>query len=134
METARKILEEQSYTCVLVSEEQQFTSRDRGVKPLLLWLEKKEDFTGFSAADKVVGKGAAMLYVLLKVKEVYAKVISKSACDTLENAGIRVTYETLVERIRNRTGDGFCPVEEVVLKLQDPVEGLQAIKNRLKTL
>ena len=88
----------------------------------------------YSAADKVVGNGAAFLYVLLKIKEVHANIISKSACMTLKNNNIPVTYDTLVEAIRNRDNTGFCPIEEAVAGISSPDDALVAIRNKLKSL
>ena len=66
---------------------------------------------GADVADKVVGKGAAALMILGRVRQVYADVISSPAYDMLKDAGIDVTYDILVPGIRNRSGSGWCPVE-----------------------
>jgi hypothetical protein len=87
----------------------------RGVKPLVIWLSSGEDFHGFSAADKVIGKATAFLYVLLGVKAVYASVISEGALDVLTKNGIDTQYGCVVEHIINRAGDGICPFEQAVL-------------------
>lgn len=71
MEQARKILEAGSYTCVLRKNDTVFTATERGVKPLVRWLAQGIDVRGFSAADKVVGRATAYLYVLLGVKAVW---------------------------------------------------------------
>ena len=89
---AVEILDKSRYTCVLCRGEQILTTEKRGVLPLVEWLEAGEDLKGFSAADKVVGKGAAFLYVMAGVKEVYASVMSKKAAALLSDYGI----------------DGFC--------------------------
>ena len=62
---AKKLLEKNGYTCVLIKDEKEIFSFERGVKPLLNFIDKGEDFYGFFVADKVVGKAAAFLYVLL---------------------------------------------------------------------
>ena len=54
---ARDLLESGDYTCVLQKGEVSYTSKERGVKPLFDWLESSVDLRGFSAADRVVGKG-----------------------------------------------------------------------------
>lgn len=69
------------WTAVLCRDGELFVSRERGVKPLLDWLDSGRDFRGFSAADKVVGKAAAFLYVLLGVREVRAPVMSGGAAE-----------------------------------------------------
>ena len=76
---AKELLEKENFTCVLWYGEHLYTSRERGVKPLLEWLDQGLDLSSFSAADKVVGKAAAFLYVLLGVSRVYASVISEAA-------------------------------------------------------
>lgn len=119
-----------SYTCVLCKEGVQYTSTERGVKPLLSWLDAGIDLKGFSAADKVVGKAAAFLYVLLEVESVYAVVISEKAKEVLVQYGISVFYDTLVPGIRNRMNTGFCPMEDAVKEMDTPEEALLAIRNK----
>ena len=89
---------------------------------------------GFSAADRVVGKAAAFLYCLLKVSCVYAGVISEPALQVLQAQGIPVFYSTLVPAIKNRTGDGFCPMETAVWDLKDPKKAPDTIRETLKKL
>ncbi len=134
LETARKLMLSENHTCVLCKNEVIFTSDERGVKPLLKWLESDTDLNGFSASDKVVGKAAAFLYVLLGVKEVYALVISEPAREVLIKNGIKTEFETLVPAIRNRTDTDFCPMETAVLGLDDPSNAYLAIKTKLKEL
>lgn len=122
------------YTCVLCKEDIVCTSTERGVKPLLNWLDRGVDLHGFSAADKVVGKAAAFLYVLLGVKEVYAPVMSESAIYTLAGNGVQPHCNQSVKHIINRTGTGFCPMEEVVMDITEPKEAINRIKNRLITM
>ena len=78
LQHAKTLPEDHNYTCVLCKGEQIYTSTKSGVKPLLELLDSPGNFNGFSAADKIVGKAAAMLYVLLGVKEVYAQVLSRA--------------------------------------------------------
>ena len=58
---AKKRLIEGGYTCVVMKNEQIYTSTERGVKPLLAWLDDEVDLQGYSAADKVIGKGADLI-------------------------------------------------------------------------
>lgn len=128
---AIKILNEGGYTCVLCKGNRIYTSTQRGVKSLLDWQDSELDFSGFYAADKVVGKAAAFLYVLLGVKEVYAYVMSMAAIDTLTKNNIQIQYDNSVEKIINRSGTGFCPMEEAVWDIEVPQHAKQAIKNKL---
>ncbi len=131
---AIELLNEGHYTCVLCKGDVLYTSTQRGVKPLLDWLDDKVDLKGFSAADRVVGKGAAFLYVLLGVKEVYAHVMSDEAIRTLAENGIQQQCDVSVKNIINRAGTGICPMEEATREISDPKEALQAIKQRLTEL
>lgn len=131
---ARALLEQGGYTCVLCKEGTAVTDRRRGVKPLLELLDSGADYSGFSAADKVVGKAAAHLYCLLGVRAVYAGVISQRAKAVLEENGIAVTFGTPVPAIRNRAGNGLCPMESTVWDIHDHKEARLAILQTLQKL
>lgn len=134
IEKAKKILSEGGYTCVICSDSDTQTSEQRGVAPLLKWLDDGKKLSEYSAADKVVGKGAAYLYVLLEIKEIYADVISRPAYDTLKGYGISVTYRTMTGAVRNRDNTGFCPIETAVMDIDNPYLALTAIKKKLEEM
>ncbi len=131
---AKSLLASGEYTCVLCNGNKLYTSTLRGVKPLVAWYEEKTDFIGFSAADKVVGRATAFLYLIHGVKEIYAGVISRAALQLLEDNGITAEYATLVDNIINRKGDGICPFEEAVLDITDPNEAYIAIRNKMQQM
>lgn len=131
---AKNILLENDYTCVLYLNGIEYHSNFRGVKPLIDFLESDIDFNGFYAADKVVGAGAAHLYVLLKVKAVWAKVISEKAKKILQENNIAVSFEKQVPYIINRTGDGACPIETAVMGISNSNDAFVTIKQTLKKL
>lgn len=130
----KRLLREGDFTCVIVKGDNVFTSKERGVKPLISLLDADAELSGALAADKVVGKAAAMLYLLLNIKKLYASVISELALDTLTEAGIEVSYETFVPMIRNRTNTGFCPMEQATKDIDDPNEALNAIRKTIVEL
>ncbi len=123
-----------SYTCVLCKDNAIYTSAERGVKPLIGWLDGNIDLKGFSAADKVVGKAAAFLYVLLGVKEVYARVMSEAAIRVFTENGIGCQYDESVKSIINRTKTGMCPMEETVKEISSPTDALTAVRSKLAQL
>ncbi len=131
---AKKILEENGYTCVFIKDENIIVSKERGVKPLLNLLDKEQNLEGYFVADKVVGKAAALLYVLLHVKEIFAFAVSQPAKEILQKNNITIFYKNQVERIENRTKDGFCPMEEAVLSCNAPEKAYFLIKEKLKSL
>lgn len=129
LEQAKKILMEGNYTCVLCGDSGQVhTATARGVRPLLDWLDNGLDVRGFWAADKVVGRATAFLYVLLGVRAVWAGVMSTPAKNALESNGITALCGREVPGIINRRGDGPCPFEEAVLGIEDPEQALSAIR------
>ena len=128
---AKNLLVEGKYTCVAIKGEQIYTSKERGVKPLLAWLDKGINLSGFSVADKVIGNGAAMLYVLLGVKEIYTPVISKPAQRTLQMHGVDTSFDVCVEGICNRTNTGPCPMEAAVEGIVEPEAAVLAIRKKL---
>lgn len=134
LKKAVDLLSEGEYTCVLCKESTIFTSRERGVKPLIEWLSSKTDFRGFCAADKVVGKAAAFLYVLLGVNAVFAPVMSKSAYKILSKNGIESLCDSSVEAIRNRSNTGLCPMEKTVMDIDDPETAFCMIKNKVESM
>lgn len=120
IQKAKDILVKGNYTCVIIKSGMEYKSMERGVKPLLDCLETRGDFEGAYVADKVVGKAAAFLYVLMKVKEIHATVLSKPAYDVLCSNDIIVTYNEMVPAIKNRDNTGFCPMESAVLAINEP--------------
>lgn len=134
LEKAKNALSDGNFTCVVCDGFKEYTSTMRGVAPLLKWLDEGMSLQGFSAADKVVGKGAAYLYILLEVKEIYANVISRPALDTLKKHNIPTSYAILTEAVKNRDNTGLCPIESAVMNIDNPHDALTAIRNKLELL
>ena len=128
---ALSLLETGEYTCVVCRGDETYTAAERGVKPLLNWLDNGPDLHGFCAADRVVGRATAYLYRLLGVREVYARVMSQPAADVLAAGGIPAHTDTMVEGIINRRGTGPCPFEAAVMDIHTPEEALAAIRYKL---
>lgn len=134
LDKAKMLLKKTGSTCVLCGNDVVLTDNRRGVRPLLDLLAGNTSVTGFAAADKVVGKAAAYLYCLLGIGSLYAGIISTPALEVLKHRNIPVEYDILVPGIRNRTGDGPCPMENAVLHIDDPEEALVAIQATLAQL
>ena len=134
LERAKALLSEKGLTCAIVKDGFVYEEKSRGVKPLLTLLERGDCPNGASAADKVVGKAAAYLYVLLGVRCVYAWVVSDLAAEVFERFGIEFACEKRVPMIRNRTDTGFCPMESAVIGIDDPQKAPEAIREKLAEL
>ena len=122
------LLKNEALTLVLYHGGEVIRSHERGVAPLLSLLEGGRDVSRFAAVDKVVGKAAAFLYIALGVKEIYALTLSEAAKYLLLSHSVCVTYETLVPRILNRVGNGYCPMESAVLDQTDIQTAIRKIK------
>ena len=131
---AKALLLDGGYTCVLCGNGQTHCHRERGVLPLLAHVRAGEKLNGFVAADRVVGKAAAFLYVLLEIEELYVGILSRPAADVLRRYGIAVHCDTLTDMIRNRAGDGYCPMEQAVWQIEQPEQAREAIEARLAEL
>ena len=118
----------------MCKEDEILYSDKRGVKPLVDFFESGKNFSGFSAADKTVGAGAAHMYVLFGVKEVWANVISQDGENVLKENSIRVDYEKKVPYIINRLGNDRCPIEKCVQGVSDSKEAFELIKEMVSKL
>ena len=112
-----------------------YCSNEIGVKPILSKLNENIDFyKDADIEDTVVGKAAACLYVLAKIKFVYAHTLSELAKTYLEKNNIPFKYDELVKEIRNRTNTDICPLEKSVIHIDDPVIAKTALENVIQIL
>ena len=135
------------------------SSEERGVRPLLAFFDDtrsaakddarsaaKEDscpgtatehysgrgiLSGATCADKVVGKAPALLYVLLGVKHVYARVTTRDAVRILNGAGIKFDFDNCEDAIMNDEKTDTCPMEKLVADTDDPGEALRLIFDKV---
>lgn len=108
-----------------------FTDDGRGISPMMKLIAQGKDLTGYSAADVIVGKAAAMLFVKAGIVSVYAKTLSQSGMEYLKANGIPCGYDTLTERIIDRSGNDICPMEKAVSGITDPEEAYSALSQAL---
>ena len=134
LERARRLLETEGYTCVLVRGDTVYTSRETGIRPMVGYLSQGTELGGFSAADKIVGKAAAMLFALAGVTALHAEVLSRKGAAILEEYRIAYTCGTLTDEIVNRQGTGPCPMEQAVRDVYELTAALQAVKDTLARL
>lgn len=122
IELAKEIFLKEDMAIVAVKNgEVVFKSKDKGIKPIYtLAREMKEEAFGASIADKVIGKGAALLCGYLGIKEVYASLMSKGGQLVLENYKISYTMERSCSHIMNRDKTDYCPIEKLSLDTEDP--------------
>ncbi|MCD7727192.1 MAG: DUF1893 domain-containing protein [Ruminococcus sp.] len=129
-----ELLKREGFTCVLSDGGNYIKSYERGVSPLVKLICENKNLAGFSAADKIVGKAAALLYAKLKVCEVYADVLSEGAISVFEKYKISCYCSQPTDNILNRQNTGLCPMEQAVLEIDDPDVAFEAIKLKLSEL
>ena len=130
----RERLEAENLTCIAQNGDFILTSRARGIRPLLEWIAQGENLHGACAADRIVGKAAAMLYAFMGVKGVFAEVLSESGLAVLKKYGIYAEYATLTPKIINREGTGLCPMEQTVLTIDEPSAAYAALREKAAQL
>ncbi len=92
----------------------------KSVRPLYdIYLNFKNEMNGAQVADRIIGKAAASLLVDANVKSVYTFLLSHSAKRLLESNGITTEYVTLCEHIENRHGTDLCPMEKLIVDIDD---------------
>ena len=111
-----------------------FTDDGRGISPMMGFIAEGRELHGYSAADVIVGKAAAMLFVKAGIVCVHGEVMSESGKLYLEKHGIPCTYDTLTEQIINREGTDICPMEKTVADIDDAETGYDMLKKRLEEL
>ena len=105
LQSLREMVEKEGFTCAIAKGKKLFTSTSRGVRPLLDLIESGEDFRGGVAADKIVGKAAALLYAHMGMGEVYACVLGEGGLAVLRGpapAQIFVRWNAYVKRLPTR--------------------------------
>lgn len=111
-----------------------FTDDGRGISPMIRFIGEGRDLRGYSAADVIVGKAAAMLFVKAGIVSVHGRTMSAAARDFLAQHAIPCSFDTLTERIINRQGTDICPMEKTVADISDPDAAYTALCARLAEL
>ena len=129
IETAKENLH--GHSICLCRNENIITDDGRGISPMMKFIAEGRDLTGYSAADVIVGKAAAMLFVKTGITEVYGETMSESGAKYLAQHGVTHSYGTLTDRIINRQGTDICPMEKTVADISDAEQGYAALKEKL---
>lgn len=136
IELAKYLMDKEKKSIVVVKDKRViFSSEEKGIKPVYTALNTlKDELRGSSAADRVVGKAAAMIYEHAGVNELSTMLISESAINVLKKTTIIYEYEKAVPFIENRHRSGMCPVESLSQKTDNIDELLAEISSFLKSI
>ena len=117
------VLEEQGIGMQIYNQGETSSYSAPGVEDLLyLTANEPERLEGAVVADKRVGKAAASLLIIGKVKTVYTPLVSTPARQMLEQAGIRIHAKEEIPLMVNREGTGLCPMESKLLNAKTAEE------------
>ena len=134
MQKAKETFAQGNYTCVWCRGDELLTSKEAGLRLLLTRIREGKDLSGFYAADKIVGRAAAFLYVKLGAAGVYASVMSRGAKELLAEYNIPAEAEELTENIRKRQNTGLCPMECAVSSCVSPEAAYAAILEAIRKM
>jgi len=124
---AKNLLEKERASLVLIREGQEphidFRS---GLIPL--WEAYRDgNWSGGVLADRVIGRGAAFLAVDMELISIYSPLMSRGAVEIFKKWGIEFKYELQVERIRDRSGKGLCPMEALLEGIEESHTAIQRL-------
>lgn len=135
LQAGLNLLIQNKYACVAYCHHGLYTSQAMGIRPLIQPLNNDPlFFKDAIVIDKVIGKSAALLLMYGQAKAIHAQIISEHALKSLQSSNITLTYDLLVPYIQNNDRTGMCPMEATVLDIDDPTEGLFALRAKIQEL
>jgi len=112
-----------------------FQSAGKGIRPHLEAIEMYgETLRGTLMVDKIIGRAAALLILYSEAAEAHAQVLSQLGKQVLDQHGLSTTYEELVDHIKMKDGNIYCPFERMVQGISDPDEAYTAIVEKMNSL
>lgn len=99
----------------------------KGVQPILTLLDK-DALRDATVVDKVIGRAAAAVAIVGKVRRVHSLIMSEEAKSLLEKHGMRTSADKVVPKILNRELTASCPMEATVAKETDPAKMVEALR------
>lgn len=136
IDLAKSTLSNRNLSLVIVKDGQIIYESDRrGIYPLYMAVKECGDvMKNASAADKVIGRGAARLYQFSGIKSIYAYLISEGTKEVFTESNIAFEAEKTVPHIKNREGTGMCPVETLSYESETFDDLMERIEGFLKQI
>ncbi len=130
LDIAKTELYEENLTLVIVkNNEVLFATKSHRISGFLEAIEKLgSKLEGASFADRVAGKAIALLCMYVKIKEVYAAILSRKAHAVFKQNKINVQWRELVENVLDANKAGMCPFEKAAAGMSDPEKAYRAFK------
>ena len=131
IELAKEEFLKGNYTFVMAGEGKIITNTNKGLSPIIELIESGDDFSDYAVCDKITGRAAAFLYVLLGIEAVHAKKMAKLAIQILDRAEIKYSYDEIIETVLDSEMKEIDPVELSVLRSGSAVQAINDIKSAL---
>ena len=130
LESAVTLLAEEKLSLAIVKDGKVlYKAASPGVRHLIAAIEYLgESMRGASAADKIVGKAAALLFAHAGVRSVYGLIISREGLRVLQEHGIGATFGKKAPFITDREGSDLCPMERLCAGLESPDDAFSALR------
>lgn len=126
-------LKDSTWSLVVRNRGEQTHYTQHGVRDLFA-LQGSRTLQGAAVADKMIGKGAAALMVVGSVRYATTESISKEALAMLQQAGVEVEYNQLLDMIPNHDKTGECPLEQRLHGIDNPQDCLPVITDFVNQL
>ena len=133
MNLAREILSSEDYSIVVIQDGKILNhKKGDGIKPILKIIDELgEEIKGTVIGDRILGKASAFLCRYSEVKGVYTPQATKTAIAILIIGGIPCQADEMIPFIKNRSGDGLCPFEEMLQNVELPEEAYKILKDKV---
>jgi len=91
-----------------------YSSQKERLMPLMDFISKQNpNSSNLVVFDRVIGNAAALLLTKIPCGEVYSPLGSEMAIATLQSAGIDYHFDTVVDCIKDDSGQNMCPMEQL---------------------
>jgi len=103
-----------------------------GLRPFMELIEEiGNDLSDCVIGDRILGKASALLCTYSNIKAVYSPQGTKTAIAFLVMHVIPCQIDHMIPHIQNRTGDGRCPFEQLLEKINDPQEAYLLLQEKI---
>ena len=123
-----RMLNEQQLSLVVYNNDSLSTyTRHRVDNLMQLVTNEPERLRGALVADKRIGNAAATLIALGGVSEVHTNYVTRQARQILDQAGVKLVYQSEGDMILNRDGTKQCPMDASLNGITDPKKGYEVL-------
>ena len=128
-----KILEQEELSIIIEKNgEIVFQSYDPMLKPLFTCLKEKKFLLKDSIVyDKIVGRAAAYLCIIGRVKKIYTPLASESAIKVLKENNIKLRALKTIPLIMNKDNTDTCPMEKLATSCNSPEEFYNILEEKM---